>query len=237
MKQYKAILIDWDQTIGDWETAEYNALRDLYANHYLQEWFDSFEQYFAIYKERNTALWLQYGNGEICKEYLHRERFLYPLLHILNLPFAPQPMIALADTMGTEFLALTNHYFCLMPDAKEVVTRLADKYPLTIVSNGFGEVQYYKIQHSELQSCFRHIIISEEIGINKPQPGIYLEALRRNGVAPDEAVMIGDSFSSDIQGAQSAGIDQIWITYGHPHPDEQTATYEVTALADVLNIL
>lgn len=235
--KYKAVLIDWDQTIGDWEGAEYKALRDIYDLHNLSEWYATFEDYLTTYKEKNTALWMQYGNGEITKQFLHRERFLYPLLKALDLTFAPQPFVALADKMGTEFLDLTNKYFCLLPSAREVVTALAKKYPLTILSNGFGEVQYYKIETSGLKSCFQHIVISEEVGINKPQPGIYEQALRLNGVTRDEAVMIGDSFSSDIQGAINAGIDQIWVTWGKPHPAEQQATYEVKTLAEVLDIL
>ncbi|MCQ2310438.1 MAG: YjjG family noncanonical pyrimidine nucleotidase [Paludibacteraceae bacterium] len=237
MKQYKAILLDWDQTIGDWEGAEYLSLKDLYELHHLGEWFDSLEDYMVVYKQKNLELWTQYGLGQVTKTFLHRERFLYPLLHALNLSFAPQSFIALADRMGKEFLDLTNKYFCLLPGVKEVVIALAQKYPLTIVSNGFGEVQHYKFEHSGLRPYLKHVVISDEIGINKPQPEIYEEALRRNGVTKDEAIMIGDSYSSDIAGAINAGIDQIWVTYGKPHPAEQQATYEVTNLAEVLNIL
>ena len=155
----------------------------------------------------------------------------------------------LAHEMGDVFLQLTNRYFSVLPDAARVVRLLAAKYPLTIISNGFKEVQYYKFAHSGLEDCFTHILISEEVGINKPQPGIFDIALARNGVSADEAVMIGDSFTSDIAGAQAAGIDQIWL---HPLPadaptaehaattDEhaaETATYIVPRLADVLNIL
>lgn len=235
--KYKAVFLDWDQTIGDWEGAEYLSLQDLYDRHHLSEWFASLDEYINVYKQRNLELWTQYGLGQVTKTYLHRERFLYPLLHALNLSFAPQSFIALADQMGEEFLELTNHYFHLLPGVKEVVIALAKKYPLTIVSNGFGEVQHYKFEQSGLQPYLTHTVISDEIGINKPQPGIYEEALRRNGINREEAIMIGDSYTSDIAGAIHAGIDQIWVTWGKPHPAEEKATYEVTDLAEVLNIL
>jgi putative hydrolase of the HAD superfamily len=113
---------------------------------------------------------------------------------------------------------------------------LAERYPLTILSNGFKEVQYYKFAHSGLQDCFRHTIISEEVGVNKPQPEIFRIALQRNGLTADQVVMIGDSYSSDILGAQAAGIDQIWLHDGPTLPTE-TATCIVPRLADVLEIL
>jgi len=244
LKQYKAILIDWDQTIGDWVGAEELALRDLYENYHLSEWFTSFEEYFAIYRERNLELWTLYGEGKVTREALHHERFLYPLLKILNLSFTPKRFDELADKMGEDFLTLTNKYFRLLPGAKEVVIELSKRYPLTIVSNGFSEVQYYKFEHSGLKPYLKHIVLSEEVGINKPQPEIFEKALEMNGVTADEAIMIGDSWTHDIVGAKNAGIDTIWVKGEKSKVEsqkskdgEETATYEVTSLAEVLEIL
>lgn len=78
------------------------------------------------------------------------------------------------------------------------------------------------------------MLVSDEVGINKPQPGIFHRALELNGVNADEAVMIGDSYSSDIAGAKGVGIDQIWL---HEGETEETATFKVARLTDVLDIL
>ena len=140
--------------------------------------------------------------------------------------------------MGAAFLRLTNKYFSVLPDADRVVRYLAAKYPLTIISNGFKEVQYYKFEHSGLAPYFTHTLISEEVGINKPQPGIFRIALERNGISADEAVMIGDSYSSDIAGAKAAGIDQIWIRDKRMSGlADETATYIVQNVTDIINIL
>ena len=249
--------MDWDDTIGDWQGAEHKALRDLYSQYHLDALYPTFEDYLAAYKPYNLELWGMYGRGEVTKEKLHFERFYRPLVkehrpaapdriqstdQFTNkadpaderLAFGDERLADLAHEMGAEFLRLTNVYFSVLPGAAEVVRALAKEYPLTIISNGFKEVQYYKFAHSGLADCFAHTIISEEVGINKPQPEIFRIALEMNGVKADEAVMIGDSYSSDIAGAKAAGIDQIWL---HEGPANETATYIVSSLSDVTRIL
>lgn len=234
MKRYKAIFLDWDDTIGDWTNAEHLALRDIYTTYHLNHLYASFDDYLAAYKPYNLELWGKYGRGEITKNYLHFERFYRPLL----IQDEPELYGLLKDELshriGDEFLRLTNTYFRLMPDADRVVRYLASKYPLTIVSNGFKEVQYYKFEHSGLSDCLTHTLVSDEIGINKPQPEIFRIALERNGVKADEVIMIGDSYSSDIAGAKAAGIDQIWL---HDGETSETATFIVPRLTDIMNIL
>ena len=233
MKQYKAIFLDWDDTIGDWTTAEHKALREIYIHYQLDQLYPTFEDYLNAYKPYNLELWGRYGRGEITKDWLHLQRFLRPLITAKG-----ERLMAneedLAHEMGAEFLRLTNKYFCLLPDAEKVVKYLASKYPLTIISNGFKEVQYYKFEHSGLAKYFTHTIISEEVGINKPQPEIFRIALERNGIRAEEALMIGDSYTSDIAGAKAAGIDQLWIYDG---ATDETATYIVPKITDIMNIL
>lgn len=234
MKRYKAIFLDWDDTIGDWQQAEYLALKDIYETCHLQELYPVFENYIEAYKPYNLELWGKYGRGDVSKEYLHFERFYRPLLQEKGSTLDGRSKEEMARWIGKEFLRLTNQYFRLLPEADRVVRYLAAKYPLTIISNGFKEVQYYKFAHSGLQDCLTHTLISDEIGINKPLPGIFHIALERNGVKAEETVMIGDSYSSDIAGAKNAGIDQIWL---HEGDTEETATYIVPGLVEVMNIL
>lgn len=231
MKQYKAIFLDWDDTIGDWVGAEHQALRDIYRTYRLDTLYPTFEDYLNAYRPYNYELWDLYGRGNISKEDLQFRRFFRP---IEGLAVSAERRQELAREMGVEFLRLTNTYFTLLPGAEEVVRAMANKYPLTIISNGFREVQHYKFAHSGLADCFAYTIISEEVGVNKPQPEIFRIALAMNGVQADEAVMIGDRYSSDILGAKNAGIDQIWL---HTGAAEETATYIVSDLQEVLSIL
>ena len=234
MKPYKAIFLDWDDTIGDWTTAEHKALQDIYQTYRLDRLYPTFEDYLNAYKPYNLELWGMYGRGEVTKDRLHLQRFLRP---IEGLPITDDTLRDLAHEIGAEFLRLTNKYFCLMPNAEQVVKYLANRYPLTIISNGFKEVQYYKFEHSGLAPYFTHTLISEEVGINKPQPGIFTIALERNGISAAEAVMIGDSYSSDIAGAKAVGIDQVWIRGDGLPVTGETATYIVSKFTEVMEIV
>ena len=256
MKQYKAVFIDWDDTIGDFMGAAKRALQEMYDKYNLSDYFASHEEFVSLYKPHNIELWDKYGKDLVTKEFLRVDRFLYPLQHGSKVSpriqsyttlHNPTPhyttLVALAEQMSEDFLHLTTKYFSLLPGAEELVRYLAKKYPLTVVTNGFVEVQYEKFDKSGLRDCFSHIVLSEEVGCQKPNPRIFEEALRMNGVSAAEAVMIGDSWSSDIQGAINAGIDQIWIKkskeQGTKSQDTtaQTATYIVQSLSEVMEIL
>ena len=241
MKQYKAVFIDWDDTIGDFIGAAKLALQEMYDKYHLCDYFASLEEFVSLYKPHNIELWDKYGKDLVTKAFLRVDRFLYPLLHGTKVASQIQSytaLSALAEQMSEDFLHLTTKYFSLLPGAEELVRYLAKKYPLTVVTNGFIEVQYEKFDKSGLRNCFSHIVLSEEVGCQKPNPRIYEEALRMNGVSAEEAVMIGDSWNSDIQGAINAGIDQIWVRkFQDSLPEGQSATYLVHTLSDVMEIL
>ena len=244
MKQYKAVLIDWDDTIGDFIGAAKLALQEMYDKYHLSDYFASHEEFVSLYKPHNIELWDKYGKDLVTKAFLRVDRFLWPLLHGSKVGERQeakgerQELTALAEQMSEDFLHLTTAHFSLLEGAEALVRYLAEKYPLTVVTNGFVEVQYEKFDRSGLRDCFAHIVLSEEVGCQKPNPRIYEEALRMNGVSAEEAVMIGDSWNSDIQGAINAGIDQIWIRKSQdPLPEGQSATYIVKSLDEVMEIL
>ena len=249
MKQYKAVFIDWDDTIGDFIGAAKLALQEMYEKYNLSDYFASLEEFVSLYKPHNLELWDKYGKDLVTKEYLSFDRFFFPLMHGSKLASTAQRstaskasdlqlITALAEQLSEDFLHLTTAHFSLLPGAEELVRYLAAKYPLTVVTNGFVEVQYEKFDKSGLRDCFAHIVLSEEVGCQKPNPCIFEEALRMNGLQAVDVVMIGDSWNSDIQGAINTGIDQIWIRKSKdPLPEGQSATYLVQSLSEVMEIL
>lgn len=243
--KYRAVFIDWDDTLGDWASSAERAQRTLWERHNLSEWCRSFEEWLPFYRAHNDDLWAAYSRNEITRDYLHVDQFLYPICHYLGLSTesAPRCLRDLAKRMGDEYIELTNEYFCLVEGAAEMVRYLADKYPVTIVSNGYCETQYLKLRKSGLEPYVRYTVFSEEAGVMKPDPRIFEIAIARHAdllpnLKPEEVIMIGDGYGSDITGARAAGIDTIWFLRHEESPERMAeATYTVTNLAQVKDIL
>ena len=97
------------------------------------------------------------------------------------------------------------------PQLDEVLSHLAESgYRLGIITNGGAEIQQRKIDVMGIASAFDYIAISEVEGFKKPEAGIFHRTLERLGVAPGEAVHVGDNPRSDIMGGKEAGLRTIW---------------------------
>ncbi|MDR3652570.1 MAG: YjjG family noncanonical pyrimidine nucleotidase [Paludibacter sp.] len=228
---YKNIFIDLDDTLWDFHANAKSSLHEIYDNRNLGQFFDSFEQYFSIYAKKNVELWEQYGKGTISKEALSLERFLHPLVQVgIN-------NSELAKQIGIEYLDMLPSRTALVPHAKELLDYLYPKYPLTIVSNGFVEVQYKKLHSCRIEKYFAHVVLSEAAGALKPDKQIFQYALKLNNAIAAETIMIGDSYEADIVGAQNAAIDQIYFNPQSTPDSTNNATYQIKSLEEVLNIL
>ena len=89
MKQYKAVFIDWDDTIGDFIGAAKLALQEMYDKYHLSDYFASYEEFVSLYKPHNLELWDKYGKDQVTKAFLRVDRFLWPLLHGSKLASSP----------------------------------------------------------------------------------------------------------------------------------------------------
>jgi putative hydrolase of the HAD superfamily len=160
------------------------------------------------------------------------ERFQHPLIQV------GVDNAVLAKEVGEQYLGLLPTRTMLVPFAKELLDYLYPKYPLTIVSNGFIEVQYKKLHSCRIEQYFSHVVLSEAAEALKPDKRIFEYALQLNNAIASETIMIGDSYESDIAGAQNAGIDQIYFNPGTEVPKkDKPATYWVKNLKDIMDIL
>jgi YjjG family noncanonical pyrimidine nucleotidase len=231
MQHYKYIFIDLDDTIWDFHTNARNSLEEMYIQRKLDKHFENFDEFFRIYAKRNIELWEAYGKGEITQEYLKAERFRYPLSKMgINDE-------ELAGEIGHHYLEILPNQKELMPGALETLDYLYERYPLTLISNGFKETQHRKLKSAGIEHYFQHIVLSEEARALKPDPVIFEYAMQLNQAKPEECIMIGDSYASDIKGAMNAGIDQVYFPLAGIQNADQPATFCITQLCQLRNIL
>jgi len=228
---YKTVFIDLDDTIWDTRSNGKESMEEVYWDYGFNRFFPDFETYYGIYYPNNCSLWASYRKGEITKEQLILERLKYPLEPYLK---CDEDFIL---NLNEDFLNRTTLKTKLHPYSIEILEYLKPKYKLYILSNGFEEVQYRKMQNSGLAPFFEGVILSDQIGVNKPHPKIFKEALKSANSSVENSIMIGDSWDADIAGAKSIGMDQIWYDLGLEISNGFQPTYHIKSLHEIKEIL
>lgn len=231
MQQYKYLFIDLDDTLYDFSGASRESFMETYELLRYGRFFDSFDHYLSIYEPYNLELWQIYGEGKITKNELNRRRYSHPLetvgIHDQEL----------ADTFCRETLSRIPTKNKLIDGAIELLEYLRPKYKMYILSNGFTELQSQKMQTTGIGKYFDALILSEEIGVNKPNPRLFEYALQKSGARLEESIMIGDMFETDIAGAAGIGMDQIYFNPKNKDNTTFTPTHMVTTLLQIKDIL
>ncbi|MBK7407584.1 MAG: noncanonical pyrimidine nucleotidase, YjjG family [Saprospirales bacterium] len=111
--------------------------------------------------------------------------------------------------------------------------------PMAIATNGLAEVQRPRLEQAGIDHFFEEIIVSEEIGYFKPNPGFFHTTAERLRVQEsDRILMIGDSLHSDIEGAQRAGWDTCWYNpNGDSHSLASSPSFIISRLHQLMEIL
>ncbi|HPS10837.1 MAG TPA: YjjG family noncanonical pyrimidine nucleotidase [Paludibacteraceae bacterium] len=230
--RYNYIFLDLDDTIWDFHANAKASLHDVYFDRKLNEHYPDFEHFFHLYARRNLELWSQYGQGLITKDYLIVERFRHLLSH------AGIQAHEMALNMNTDFLDILSTKTILMPYAGELLEYCTSRHlPMTIISNGFTEVQYRKLRNSNIEQYFTHVVLSEAVGALKPSREIFEYALKLNNARADETLMIGDSFDADILGAVGAGIDAVYLNNTRRDIEIPEKVTQISSLKEVFGLI
>ena len=193
---YKAIFIDVDDTLLDYIPCCREAFEAALPEH--PEYFDLFFQISGrLFSEAKHGL---HTVAEVME--------LYPQEFIATIGYPASAV----DPFKHAFRAAWGKTHTLVPGARELLETLQSKgYRLFAASNSFGHLQRSRLQHAGILSFFEDTYISMDIGYDKPDIRFYQEALRRCGLQPHEVLMIGDSMTTDILGAQAAGLDALFF--------------------------
>lgn len=227
--QYRILLWDIDGTVLNFLEAEKNAIRALFGKYSLGECTDAM---LRVYSGINRSYWEKLERGEMAKEAILVERFRdffsrYGLDSTCAEMFNRDYQTALGDTI------------VFNDDAFSLLSSLKPYYYQAAVTNGTKTAQEKKLRLSGLAEIFDGIFISEDVGFEKPSVQYFdFVKSRIPGFSEKEALIIGDSLTSDILGGNNAGIDTCWYNPGRKINDHKVnVTFEITDLRELRNIL
>ena len=198
------IYFDLDDTLLDHRAAERAALADCTVH---------FEQHFnghdlahvqETYHAHNAPLWRDYGAGRIGRDDVMQLRFAR-LLEALSIGTVD------SEVVGTHYLQCYAKHWTWIDGAEAAFHAIADRLPVGILTNGFAEIQHAKLDRfPKLRDRAKAVLISEEVGVMKPNPGIFAHATETAAVAPEQILYVGDSLHSDVEGGRSFGWQVAW---------------------------
>lgn len=159
-----------------------------------------------------------------------RRRVLFNAL--AEVGYVQEQAQALADEAFEVFLQ-ARHQVEVFPEVEPVLEILRQHYVLGVVTNGNADVRRLGIS-----DYFRFALCAEDLGVGKPDPAPFLEALKRGGVEAAAAVHIGDHPGDDISGAQRAGLRAVWFNpQGKDWTGERAPDAEVRQLSQLPEVL
>ena len=224
---YIHLLFDLDGTLFDFDAGE------TYAFHKVCDAFHVpfSEETLALYQGINLSYWKAYERGEITTAALSIARFR-DFLAAVGKDGDPSLMSkSYQDHLGEDCTPI--------PNALQVCRALYKKgYSLSIITNGRSATQHSRLSRSELTPMISELFISEELGCQKPKKEFFDVVFEKLQIPVSQALVIGDSLTSDISGGIQYGIDTCWFNpKGVVNTMSQAPTYEIIQLNELLSIL
>ena len=216
--RYKGIFIDADETLFDFKAGERVA-----AGRVLEFLNISDSDALDAYHEINAALWRDLEKGLTTQAQLKVKRF-----ELLMARYGVEGDPAKAAEF---YVAALSEQSMLLPGALEAVERIAERLPVSIVTNGISRVQRGRMSRSPLRHLIKDFVISEEIGVAKPDPRVLQIALKNLNLLPPDALMCGDGIA-DMRCAVNAGVDGCWFNPdGKVLPEDINPRYEMDRIS------
>lgn len=217
----KAIIFDFDGTLSNRSLNSYNTL-DPFLRTFFKDFSD--DEYEAIVQD-----FLSYDcNGTITYDFRVK-----PFIHKYK-QYLPDNF----EEIYTEYFKGNMYRYAVLKDNTiDVLKRLKENYKLGILTNGDSFSQHNKIIQTNLEPYFDEIIVSGDIGINKPNKKIFDLMADKLNVKNDECMMIGDTYSTDILGAIRANMIPVWILINPEIPNKYYKGYRINNLEQIFDIL
>lgn len=227
---YKYLLWDIDGTVLDFLAAEKAAIQSLFLKYNFGPCTDEMvEHYSAI----NVRYWQMLERNEMTKPEILVGRF--------RAFFAEIGMdVSQAESFNADYQIALGDTIVFCDDAFNILCEEKKHHQLIAITNGTAVAQHKKLTASGLKNVFDHIFISEEVGFEKPNREYFEHVIREVEIADcKEALIIGDSLTSDIRGGLNIGIDTCWYNPQRKLNSDSSVvpTYEISDLHQLSSIL
>ena len=225
----KVILWDIDGTLLDFIASEKCAIRKCLSIFGIG---DVSDEQLTRYSKINQKYWGFLEKGVLTKPEVLRGRF-EEFFALENISFSD------IDAFNAEYQVRLGDEVFFNEGAFETVTRLKGRVLQFAVTNGTATAQDMKLKKSGLDKIFDGIFISDKIGAEKPTNAFFEQVWKTVGRFSDrEAMIVGDSLTSDIQGGNNAGILCCWYNpKGKPMPSDLRVDYQISSIPQIEQVL
>ncbi len=222
----KHVFLDLDDTLLDFHKAEAAAIEKTMRAFGIAVT----EENAACYSRINKGCWEALERGEITRAQLRRLRFERFFAEV------KAEGAERASDVYERYLS-EGHYF--VAGAEALLASLFGKYKLYLATNGLAAVQAGRVASAGIEKYFEARFVSEEIGFNKPSLEYFEACFQRiGGFRREEAVIVGDSLTSDIKGGIAAGIKTVWFNpKGLPESEAVRPDAQISALCELMDLL
>lgn len=226
MSHYRYILMDADGTFLDFASTERVAISSLFEHLALP----CTDALLESYHKANALCWKEFEEGSIDMATLKDRRF--------SLFFESNGIDLDAHEAGRLFIRLlaSNAYY--IDGAQDMLSRLSKDHDIVVVTNGIAEVQRGRLERLDAMKYFHDVVISEEIGVQKPDPRFFDLVLSRLGASRQECLVVGDSLTSDIRGGLDSDIDTLYLHLGRRIDDiDPRIRFHASCYEEMLSII
>ncbi len=195
------IFFDLDHTLWDFNENSRLAFSAIFE---IKKIDLELKYFLKIYNTVNQKYWKLYRENMISHDYLRIKR-LEESFYLSGIILSSTDL----DQINNLYMRLLTSFNNLIPGAISLIKFLKPNYRLSVITNGFEDIQHKKIDNSGLKNYFNQVITADKVGFKKPNPKIFKKALEKNNLDSSNCLMIGDTFESDITGALKINMKAI----------------------------
>lgn len=225
----RTIFVDLDDTIWDFTANSKVALKAVYERYQLDNQC-SYDVFIKEYLLINEQLWSLYHHGKIEKDFLKRERFRASFERCGIICEYP-------ERFDYDYLETIVTLKKVVAGAPKLLQHLKKRGSVNVLSNGFANLQFRKLQSAGLDRYIDLMVLSDDIGVTKPDKRLFDYALEKAKANAETTLMIGDNYDADILGAYNAGWKTIFFNRRGESIGNNVADLVVQSLEEIIPYL